>query len=320
MMPEARRATAGLAALGLLALGGTLLAAHEVSPLLGLPLDAIARYCGLAWTGSSVDRAAADVPVVGLVGLALLLAGSTFALARLARRLWGLQRIERLLRAVPDLAGTPAAARLRARAAHAGLPVMPRVADLGGRPAAFTVGLVRPRIAVSPAVVDALTDTELDALLLHEAAHARRRDPLRLIVAGFCRDLLFFLPVSHVLFAVVREAQEHAADDTAAERAGPLEVAAALIAFLRVAGRHAAPRAVSAAAGANPEARIRRLLDGPAPGPTARRPPSRTVAALLASGVIVAGLLAIPGGVSHAALAGCCTGASAAVLLAAASC
>ncbi len=318
-MSEARRATAGLAALVVLALGGALLVAREVSPLLGLPLDAIARYCGLAWAGSSVARAA-EVPVVGLLGLAVLLAGGAFGLARLARMLWGLWCIERLLRAVPDLAGTPAAARLRARASHAGLPVTLLVADLGGRPAAFTVGLLRLRIAVSPAVVDALTDTELDALLLHEAAHARRRDPLRLIVAGFCRDLLFFLPVSHVLFALVREAQEHAADDTAAERAGPLEVAAALIAFLRVAGRHAAPRAVAAAAGANPEARIRRLLDTPASGPGPRGSHRRTAAALLISGVLVAGLVTMPVGVSHAGLAGCCAGSSAAVLLAAASC
>lgn len=81
---------------------------------------------------------------------------------------------------------------------------------------AFTTGVRRPWIAVDPALAAALDAQELDALLAHEIAHIRRRDPLLTVVTGLCRDLTFFLPAIHLATLWLRREQEEAADDLAA--------------------------------------------------------------------------------------------------------
>ena len=48
----------------------------------------------------------------------------------------------------------------------------------GAAPVAFTGGLLRPHIYVSDAMIDVLSDDELQLLLLHEQSHMRHRDPL----------------------------------------------------------------------------------------------------------------------------------------------
>jgi Zn-dependent protease with chaperone function len=45
-------------------------------------------------------------------------------------------------------------------------------------PGACTIGFWRPDVCVSPALADSLDDDELEAVLLHELAHADRRDVL----------------------------------------------------------------------------------------------------------------------------------------------
>ena len=47
---------------------------------------------------------------------------------------------------------------------------------------AVTHGLVRPRVAVSTGLIEALDASELTAVLVHERHHLRRRDPLRLLI------------------------------------------------------------------------------------------------------------------------------------------
>lgn len=307
MMAEARRATAALAALVALAAASGVLLASYLSYLLEAHLRAMAWYCRLLSIAPTTE-AGPVTPWSTWLNFGLLLAGVVFALARLALALWRTRRVGQLLAAVPRMtASSTAAKRVMSRAVAVRLPIAPLVADLGGRPAAFTTGLLYPRIVVSSAVVEALTDAELDAILMHEAAHARRRDPLRLLVAAFCRDLVFFLPLSHTLFGVVREAQERAADDVAAEAAGALEVASALIAVLRVARREPALEMVPAAAGADPEARIRRLLDAPAPRGRTRFHLPRTAATLVLSGALLTDLGGMPATAAYAWLASCCT-------------
>lgn len=102
-------------------------------------------------------------------------------------------------------------------------------------PNAFCAGLLRPRIFVSTGTLETLRRDELDAVLAHEAHHARSRDPLRLLLARTARDGLFFLPGMHDLaerYAALAEAE--AAADGAAVRASGGDrgsLAAALLAF-----------------------------------------------------------------------------------------
>jgi Zn-dependent protease with chaperone function len=306
-MPEGRRASAALAALVLLATAAGALLVYHLVHFLPASVEAVARMCRLpgAMAGMSHEPAA---PTPALLSLGLLVAGAVFATARLGLKLRSTGRLMAGVAALPaDASASPAAVRVVARSARLGFPAAPVVAYLGRRPEAFTTGLLRPRIVVSEAVVEGLSDAELDALLLHEAAHARRHDPLRLLVAGFCRDLVFFLPLGHALFRLAVEAQERAADDEAAATAGPLEVASALLTYLRMAGPRSAAGVAPAAAGADPEARIRRLLDAPSAGASRVRPRLRLATTALISAVLIASLGGAPAQASSVARADSCT-------------
>lgn len=62
------------------------------------------------------------------------------------------------------------------------------------RPHAFCAGLVRPRVYVSSGALTLLDDTAARAVLAHELAHARRRDPLRLACGRVLTRALFYVP------------------------------------------------------------------------------------------------------------------------------
>ena len=59
---------------------------------------------------------------------------------------------------------------------------------------AFTAGWWHPRVYVAAEIADVLDEDQLTAVLMHEAAHLTRRDPLRLSVLRFLAHTLFYLP------------------------------------------------------------------------------------------------------------------------------
>jgi Zn-dependent protease with chaperone function len=61
------------------------------------------------------------------------------------------------------------------------------------RPQAFCAGLFTPRVYVSSGAVASLDETALDAVIAHEAHHARRRDPLRVAIGRVLARALFFV-------------------------------------------------------------------------------------------------------------------------------
>lgn len=93
---------------------------------------------------------------------------------------------------------------------------------------AFTAGWLRPRIYVARQLAEMLTPGELGAVLAHEYAHVRRRDPARLTVLRFVGCALFWLPALRKLAADVADDAEIAADD-AAVREQPLVLASAIL-------------------------------------------------------------------------------------------
>lgn len=96
---------------------------------------------------------------------------------------------------------------------------------------AFTAGIVRPLVYVSDKLAADLSPEELEAVIAHEAAHRRRRDPLRLSVWRFLGCALFFLPALRALVEDMADEAEIAADDSAAAdaRVEPLALASALL-------------------------------------------------------------------------------------------
>ncbi len=71
-----------------------------------------------------------------------------------------------------------------------------RIACVGdGSPVAFCAGIVRPTVFISEAAVVGLSDSELLAVLFHEADHSRRQEPLRRAARTAAADVLTFLPI-----------------------------------------------------------------------------------------------------------------------------
>jgi BlaR1 peptidase M56 len=137
--------------------------------------------------------------------------------------------------------------------------------------AAATVGLIRPRIAISHRLAAALDDAALAAALEHERAHARHRDPLRLWLAQVATDLLWPWPAAKYRLTCWRRSVELARDDEARFRgASGADLAAAIIASFRITPT-AALLGVTAGLGSDEAflkrrvAHLLRPLDRPAP-------------------------------------------------------
>jgi hypothetical protein len=80
---------------------------------------------------------------------------------------------------------------------------------------ARTVGLFRPRVVIASELAAALDERELAAVREHEAAHARHRDPLRLLGMQLAADLQWPVPVAARRLVEWRAALELARDDEA---------------------------------------------------------------------------------------------------------
>ncbi|MBW0106059.1 M56 family metallopeptidase [Pseudonocardia sp. KRD291] len=169
--------------------------------------------------------------------------------------------------------GVTAARRVRALA-HVPTPPALRAAGAGIRTArvvclttsgqlAFCAGLWRPRLYVSLGAVQRLAADELAAVLAHEDAHARRRDPLRGLLRRAAADVLFFAPLARHWDHRRRLRAELVADRAAVHRAGAPALAGALLGMVATAPAGAA--AFGPAAGSAIDARIAALTDTPAP-------------------------------------------------------
>jgi len=164
------------------------------------------------------------------------------------------------------------------------------------RPQAFCAGLVRPRVYLSSGAVHVLDCHELDAVLAHEAHHATRRDPLRILLARLLRDALFFLPIMRHVADRYGALAEMAADEAAVRHCGDrAALASAMLTFDE--------RAPAGTVGIAPE-RVDHLLGQP--------PRWQLSLSLLAAGIVtlaavaalgVATASAVPtGGISTAVL------------------
>jgi hypothetical protein len=151
------------------------------------------------------------------VALAVLAALDGLVLWRAVPSLWRQTRAQRRLRRLPVLAR-------REVAGHAVTVVRER------RPLAFCGGVLRPAVYVSDAALDRLGAAELRAVVEHEAHHARRRDPLRLLLAQTAADGFAFLPPLRGLARSQAAVADLAADNAAvAAVRSPAPLAAAML-------------------------------------------------------------------------------------------
>ena len=131
-------------------------------------------------------------------------------------------------------------------------------------PVAFTYGWFRPTLVLSRWMVRTLDEQELETVLAHELAPHARRDPLLTWWALLMRDAFCYLPTSRLSYQQLRDAQERACDDLAAQVTGqPMELASALTkVWLHSLGDKSRQEAIPALTGTGTqmERRIRRLF------------------------------------------------------------
>jgi Zn-dependent protease with chaperone function len=138
-------------------------------------------------------------------------------------------------------------------------------------PFSFAAGLWHPRIRVADALVRELPRPQLAALIEHERAHARRRDPLQRLVA----TVLSRAHLPRVRAGLLEEwvlAAELACDAEAGDRVKDrLVVAEAILAVERAFGRvgdGSTPDALPAFRGGAVAERVRELLASERPAPS----------------------------------------------------
>jgi hypothetical protein len=127
---------------------------------------------------------------------------------------------------------------------------------------AAAVGLLRPRVVLDPEFERALDPAAREAVMAHERAHVRHRDPLRIWLAQLVTDLQWPLGGARARLDEWMNALELARDDEA-RRAGVAgeDLAGAVIAAARMAVPGAAgASAALTSAGRALDARVRRLL------------------------------------------------------------
>lgn len=195
-------------------------------------------------------------------------------------------------RAVASLPATDVSPPLEAAARRAGIRRLRCVE--GAECVAFSAGLFRPRVHVTASCARLLNPSELDAVLTHEAAHVRRLDPLRRLIARAAADVLFYFPLALWWSRRQNEKSELLADQAAIDHVGPEALASALLSSARPdrnTATHSASRtgrilALGAAMsfGGMTDARVAQLLDDPLP----TRRPSRNLIGFSVLGVAAA--------------------------------
>lgn len=246
---------------GLILLGG------EGAPEFGATVIGVFSACIVFLLGLG------NVPFSSIV----ILLFATVSAAGFVRVLRAYRRERRLLAALPLEPVDDGPLAVRAREAGVRLVLL-----RSERPFAFCHGLLRPRVAVSTGLLERLDADEEEAVVWHEAVHARGREPLKCLVARLCTETFFWLPALRGLLDRYLLVKELAADRAAVARTSRRALAGALtVAVAQTAPGGTVGLAESAAV------RVDRLFE-----PHVRLPGVFRPGRLLVSGVAV-GVLAL---------------------------
>jgi TonB family protein len=149
------------------------------------------------------------------------------------------------------------------------------------------LGWLKPVILVPAAALLALTPQALEALLVHELEHVRRRDFMANVLQTFTEALLFYHPAVWWLSRRIRQEREHCCDDAAVRVCGdPILYASALVRLEELRTEpFLIPDLAPAASGGRLMFRIQRLLR-----PRVSHGPAGFLTTLVPALLLVAGL------------------------------
>lgn len=105
--------------------------------------------------------------------------------------------------------------RMRELAAMLNVKVPVRLLESGLVKVPLVAGFLKPFILVPVGLIANLPAEQVEAILLHELAHIRRRDFMVNLVQSFAEILFFFNPAVLWLSSLLREEREHCCDDMA---------------------------------------------------------------------------------------------------------
>jgi beta-lactamase regulating signal transducer with metallopeptidase domain len=77
----------------------------------------------------------------------------------------------------------------------------------------LTLGFLKPVILLPVAMINHLTPQQVEAILVHELAHIRRKDYLLHLAVTLLEGLFFFNPFSRLLISQLKKEREHCCDD-----------------------------------------------------------------------------------------------------------
>lgn len=224
----------------------------EASSALPLPPTSTTTSRLTSTPTSTIETWAPTAMLIYTTGVALML-------LRLAISAIGVGRLQRLSQPVAD----QLARRVENLAEEIGLRVKPSVTTCERLVVPFVVGVLKPTILLPPAALSGMTNSELEAILVHELAHIRRCDPLINWIQRIAEALLFFHPALWYVSRVITVERENSCDDIVLGTCQRDDYARALIRLAELCTNEPteyAPIAALAATGARPSELRRRLM------------------------------------------------------------
>ncbi len=178
--------------------------------------------------------------------------------------IWGVASVARDLTRARDIEPLPLAqfpVRLRRRMERllqeTGIPT-DRVGVTKSAVMPVVVGLFHPRIVIPRRLFTVLSERELVAVLKHEDAHRRRRDPLRSLLFRLCQSAFCFYPLVYPILGRLRENAEFACDEAALSTG--IGASGYACALARVVNATLEPAPLSAAAGSGGRSLLHKRL------------------------------------------------------------
>ncbi|MGE7667862.1 M56 family metallopeptidase [Ureibacillus composti] len=102
-------------------------------------------------------------------------------------------------------------------------------------PIAITMGFIRPKIVLSTALINLLTEEELKAVISHEYYHLENRDPLKIFILSLCASTMWYIPILKWFTQQYRIIQEVLADEFAIKKQETtVNLGSALLKMLKV--------------------------------------------------------------------------------------
>lgn len=133
---------------------------------------------------------------------------------------FGLQSLRRFRRQAQPIADPAWQQYIKQIAAQMGIQRGVMLAESAIAKVPMVIGHLKPLVLVPAGLLTSLPPAELEAILIHELAHIRRRDYLVNLLQSFMEIVFFFNPAIWWLSSLIRTEREHCCDDIVLQHTG----------------------------------------------------------------------------------------------------